>query len=209
MQLGNVGRGSALAMAAAGVVAVAVAAGVAAWVAGAGWPLAAPRDFEECKEVADKLSAGKEHADAIKRCDVRFPGRRKPGGGYVYYDLLQDKSFDIEGPVPTPDEQKRMDQAYAGYLGDQRRSDLGAEAARQQSERLRQAMEAARAADEPLVLTQPAPPPLPRRRPKTAPKADEPICVDGPLMCAWGKLRGVLAQPPAGKETGAAARASK
>ena len=43
---------------------------------------------------------------ALAECNAKFAGRRKPGGGYAYYDFMQDRTFDIAGPNPTPEEQK-------------------------------------------------------------------------------------------------------
>ena len=55
-------------------------------------------------------------AKIVSECDAKFPGRRKPGGGYTYFDFMQNRHFDIAGPKPTPQELKRMDQEYLAFL---------------------------------------------------------------------------------------------
>ena len=48
------------------------------------------------------------------------------GGGYTYYDFLQNRHFDIAGPNPTPKELKHFDEEYVLYLAAQRRDGAGA-----------------------------------------------------------------------------------
>jgi hypothetical protein len=87
------------------------------------WKSAGPKDFEDCSAAADQPSIGKDaKTEIIANCDSRFSGRRKPGGGYTYFDFMQNRSFDIAGPNPTQDELKRIDQEYLGYLEDQRKT---------------------------------------------------------------------------------------
>lgn len=101
------------------------------------WWKRAPADFEECAEAAEKAASKQEKTAALADCNAKFAGRRKPGGGYAYYDFLQDRTFDIAGPNPTPEEQKKIDEQYAAYLADQRRNNIAAEAAaKQQQEQL-------------------------------------------------------------------------
>lgn len=71
------------------------------------WWTAAPADFEECAERAER-SAGKDKAALLSACDGQFAGRRKPGGGYTYFDFMQNRSFDIAGPNPTAAELKAI-----------------------------------------------------------------------------------------------------
>ena len=81
------------------------------------WRLHAPSDFEECSEVAERSATSKEkRASLISECDTKFAGRRKPGGGYTYYDFMQNRHFDITGPNPTPEELKQIDQKYTEFL---------------------------------------------------------------------------------------------
>ena len=74
----------------------------------------------------------------ISRCEVKFFGRRKIGGGYTYYDFMQNRSFDIAGPNPTREELKWMDEQYLVYLEDLRKNaiaDAFAEKRRQQTQK--------------------------------------------------------------------------
>jgi hypothetical protein len=107
--------------------------------ASAQWWHRAPVDFEECSEAAEKSATKEEKSAALAQCNSKFAGRRKPSGGYSYYDFMQDRSFDIAGPNPTPDEQKYIDEQYAGYLEKQRRSNIAAAFAKEQQLKLEQA----------------------------------------------------------------------
>jgi hypothetical protein len=98
------------------------------------WWQRAPADFEECAEAAEKSASAQEKTTALAECSAKFAGRRKPGGGYAYYDFMQDRSFDIAGPNPTPDEQKHIDEQYTAYLENQRRSSIAAAFAAKQQE---------------------------------------------------------------------------
>lgn len=105
----------------------------------ANWWTRAPTDFEQCAADAGKAATKGERTAALTACGAKFAGRRKPGGGYTYYDFLQDRSFDIAGPNPTPAEQKYIDQQYALYLQRQRRDNIvAAFAAKQEAEELQQ-----------------------------------------------------------------------
>ncbi len=90
----------------------------------ADWWSRSPTDFEECADAAEKSASKEEKTAALAQCNAKFAGRRKPGGGYVYYDFMQDRSFDIAGPNPTPDEQKYIDQQYTLYLQRQRHANV-------------------------------------------------------------------------------------
>src|SRR6476660_2925360 len=76
------------------------------------WGTRAPVDFEECADAAEKATTREAKAAALIECNAKFAGRRKPGGGYSYFDFMQNRSFDIAGPNPTPQEQKQIDQQY-------------------------------------------------------------------------------------------------
>jgi len=104
------------------------------------WWTRAPADFEECAEAAGNAASKDEKIAALTECNAKFAGRRKPGGGYTYYDFMQDRSFDIAGPNPTPEEQKYIDQQYTLYLEKQRRNSVEAAiSARQQQDEQQQA----------------------------------------------------------------------
>ena len=90
------------------------------------WWRSAPKDFEACADLAEKAKSKQEKTSALAECNAKFAGRRKAGGGYTYYDFMQDRSFDIAGPNPTPEEQKKIDEQYTVYLENQRRNDIAA-----------------------------------------------------------------------------------
>ena len=76
-----------------------------------------------------------EKTAALAECNQKYAGRRKPGGGYTSYDFMQDRTFDIAGPNPTPEEQKKIDEQYTAYLERERRNNIAAaQMARQQPE---------------------------------------------------------------------------
>src|ERR1700761_9144707 len=100
------------------------------------WWHRAPADYEDCAEAADKLATKEEKSPALGECSAKFAGRRKPGGGYTYYDFMQDRSFDIAGPNPTAEEQKHIDEQYTIFLENQRRSTIAAAFAAKQQQQL-------------------------------------------------------------------------
>ena len=149
------------------------------------WWTAAPGDFEECAERAGR-SATKDSATLLSACDGQFAGRRKPGGGYTYFDFMQNRSFDIAGPNPTAAELKAIDEHYTSYLDQQRRSVIAAAFAAKQREQQQAALPPPAA----VAASSPAPPPKDSRavvaaRPK--PRVKRPDCAD-PLACGWSKL---------------------
>jgi len=104
------------------------------------WWSRAPADFEECADKAEKATAKEEKASKLSECNAKFAGRRKPGGGYTYYDFMQNRSFDIAGPNPTPEEQKKIDEQYTVFLDRERRNSIAAAlSAKQQQQLLQQA----------------------------------------------------------------------
>jgi hypothetical protein len=94
--------------------------------AGAQWWSHAPVDFEECADKAEKAATKEEKTAQLTACNAKFAGRRKPGGGYSYFDFMQNRSFDIAGPNPTPEEQKKIDEQYTGFLERERQSRITA-----------------------------------------------------------------------------------
>jgi hypothetical protein len=102
------------------------------------WPHA-PADFEECADIAEKAPSKEARTAALSECNAKFAGRRKPGGGYAYFDFMQNRSFDIAGPNPTPEEQKQIDEQYTAYLENQRRSSIAAAFAAKQQQLQQQA----------------------------------------------------------------------
>ena len=101
------------------------------------WGSRAPADFEECADIAEKAATKEARTAALSACNAKFAGRRKPGGGYSYFDFMQNRNFDIAGPNPTPEEQRQIDEQYTAYLDSQRRSSIAAAfAAKQQQQQL-------------------------------------------------------------------------
>ena len=90
------------------------------------WWRSAPADFEECADKAEKAKTKEEKTAALAECNAKFAGRRKAGGGYTYYDFMQDRTFDLAGPNPTPEEQKKIDEQYTVYLERERRNTIAA-----------------------------------------------------------------------------------
>ena len=91
------------------------------------WWSRAPADFEECADKAEKVTSKEERKVQLSACNAKFAGRRKPGGGYTYFDFMQNRSFDMAGPNPTPAEQKKIDEQYTAFLAQERQSRLAAE----------------------------------------------------------------------------------
>lgn len=102
------------------------------------WWRSGPKDFEDCADLAEKAKSKQEKTSALADCNAKFAGRRKAGGGYTYYDFMQDRSFDIAGPNPTPEEQKRIDEQYTAYLDSQRRNNIADAFAAKQQQQLQQ-----------------------------------------------------------------------
>lgn len=154
------------------------------------WWKRAPVDFEECADAAEKAATKTEKTSALAECNAKFAGRRKAGGGYSYYDFLQDRTFDIAGPNPTPEEQRKIDQSYTAYLASQRRSNEAAEAAaRQQREQQEQQ------AQQVALRTEAERVPVPVERPKVLqivgdarPRPKGAPCTKGSFSCEWPRL---------------------
>ncbi len=155
------------------------------------WWKRAPVDFEECADSAEKAATKAEKTSALANCNAKFAGRRKPGGGYSYYDFLQDRTFDIAGPNPTPEEQRKIDEAYTAYLAKERRNNEAAQAmARQQREQQEQQVQqlqqvALRTEAERVRV------PVPVERPKvqqTVGQRKGAPCIKGSFSCEWPRL---------------------
>jgi hypothetical protein len=166
----------------------AVLAITALWLGFRGSPPHEVRDFEECVEQAEAQAPSNDVRDtSMRACGARFAGRRKAGGGYTYYDFMQDRSFDIAGPNPTADERKRIDGEYMVFLDAQRREAISAELAKQRNEQLRAAMESAQPPlGPPTVLTPKVTASVAAKRPPDRPK--NPRCEDGTLSCGWARF---------------------
>jgi len=155
------------------------------------WWKRAPADFEECAESAGHAASKEEKISALADCNAKFAGRRKPGGGYTYYDFMQDRSFDIAGPNPTPEEQKYIDQQYALYLEKQRRNSV--EAAISAKQQLEQQQEDQPQQPEPASLrTDAERVPIPLARPYKLIDGHPHCMRPHSFSCKWPRLSETL-----------------
>jgi hypothetical protein len=178
-------------------VAVAGAAVLAPARADAQWWRSTPRDFEECADVAEKAKTKEDRSSQLGDCNVKFAGRRKPGGGYTYFDFMQNRNFDIAGPNPTAEEQKKIDEEYVAYLERERRNTAAAalNAKRQEQQQLQQApppqQQAALQSNEkiPVPVASPAKQPARAEQPKTRSLGGSAAnCPKGTFSCDWPRL---------------------
>ncbi|THD60059.1 MAG: hypothetical protein E7813_24125 [Bradyrhizobium sp.] len=147
------------------------------------WWSHAPADFEECADAAEKAATKEAKTAALTECNAKFAGRRKPGGGYSYYDFMQNRNFDIAGPNPTPEEQRHIDEQYTAFLERERRSSIAAAftAKRQQLQQATFKGETEKlAAPEPAAKQRP---PVSDIRPHT-----RTTCARHSFSCDWPRL---------------------
>jgi hypothetical protein len=147
------------------------------------WGARVPADYEECAESAEK-AAKEARATLIAECGVKFAARRKAGGGYSYFDFMQNRHFDIAGPNPTPEEQKYIDQQYAAYLARERQSAIAAAFTHKQQQVQRAAPEAEKKSAVPLPASKPhaATVGSASSRPRTT------SCPSDSFSCNWPRL---------------------
>ena len=169
-------------------VALVLLALVVLWLGIRGSPPQSAQDFEECVEqVQAKRLSNDERGAFMTGCNARFAGRRKAGGGYTYYDFMQNRKFDIAGPNPTAEERKQIDREYMVFLDAQRREAISAELAKRQNEQLQADLERSRQpVGPPMVLTPTNSPPTAAKRPVDRSKSTR--CEDGSLSCSWAKF---------------------
>jgi hypothetical protein len=152
------------------------------------WGSRGPADFEECADTAEKAATPEARTAALSQCNSKFAGRRKPGGGYTYFDFMQNRTFDIAGPNPTPEEQKQIDEQYTLYLDNQRRSNIAAAFAAKQ-EQLQQASLKNESDKPPLItsnISKPPPaPPIPAGDPR---RIRATSCAQHSFSCDWPRL---------------------
>jgi hypothetical protein len=147
------------------------------------WWSRAPADFEECADAAEKAAAKEARAPALSECNAKFAGRRKVGGGYTYFDFMQNRSFDIAGPNPTPEEQRHIDEQYTVFLDQERRDSIAAAFTAKQQQ-LQQAS---------LKNEKAAPPPEPPGKPQAAAndlrsRTRGATCARHSFSCDWPRL---------------------
>jgi hypothetical protein len=164
----------------AGCVALQPSRALAQW-----WPHA-PTDFEECADTAEKASTKETKAQALAECNAKFAGRRKPGGGYTYYDFMQNRSFDIAGPNPTPEEQRKIDQQYTEFLDQERRNSIAAAfAVKQQQQEVQPVIYHSETEKVPLPVE------APNKQPQGAStdiRARSRYCPKHSFSCEWPRL---------------------
>ena len=167
------------------VASLALLAGASAWI---GYGNSGPRvaqDYEECADEAKtNASSNTEYSNLMTHCGERFAGRRKSGGGYSYFDFMQNKTFNIAGPNPTDDERKQIDHSYIEFLATTRRETILSELMKAQADLEDAGIDRSRQnVGAPLALTPKIP--LPARRPVVE---HSKTCEDGSLSCGWAKL---------------------
>jgi hypothetical protein len=119
------------------------------------WGARIPADYEECAESAEKATTKEAKATQLAECGVKFAARRKPGGGYTYFDFMQNRHFDIAGPNPTPEEQRHIDEQYAEYLSRERKSAITAAFTQKQQQLQRAAPESEKKSAVPVPVNKP------------------------------------------------------
>lgn len=169
--------------------------GLAPVSAHAQWWRSAPADFEDCADLAEKAATKEEKAAKLSECNAKYAGRRKPGGGYTYFDFMQNRNFDIAGPNPTADEQKKIDEEYVAYLERERRNAANAAlTAKHQEQQQKQVQPVALKSE-----AKPAPIPIPVASPvkqhqQAALSTDQRSrlrsgnCAKGSFSCEWPRL---------------------
>ncbi|MDB5640354.1 MAG: hypothetical protein JWP51_5262 [Bradyrhizobium sp.] len=149
------------------------------------WWSRAPVDFEECADKAEKAATREERTSQLSDCNAKFAGRRKPGGSYSYFDFMQNRSFDIAGPNPTPEEQKHIDEQYTAFLDRERRNSIAeAFTAKQQQQQLQQA--SLRNEKVPVPVEAPNKPQAATNDLRTRAKGQN--CARGSFSCEWPRL---------------------
>jgi hypothetical protein len=113
---------------------------------------------------------------------------------------MQDRSFDIAGPNPTPDERKQIDRQYMAFLDAQRRAAVSAELAKRRNEQFQADLERARQPGGAPTAFMPRnsspaietvnPVPLPEKRPvdRSVDRSRPAYCEEASLTCSWAKL---------------------
>jgi hypothetical protein len=181
-----------------------ICVGVATWFGVQWWPQQSPEDFEQCSEQVHRIASSEDtRSSLIVQCDQQFAGRRKIGGGYTYYDFLQNRHFDIAGPNPTLSELKYFDEEYTLYLDTQRRDAVAAAMAERQSQGVQVGVQDTGLTDSlslpgPPTTTAPARVPIPRAR-GLAVRSKGSRCEDASISCSWtnvsARIRNFFAEP--------------
>ena len=175
-----------------GIALIGCSIGGLTWFGVQWWPQPSLQDFEQCSEKVDRTSSSEDQRiTLLAECGKQFVGRRKTGGGYTYYDFLQNRHFDIAGPNPTTKELRYFDEEYTSYLDAQRREAVAAGLAEQQNRMAQPGFQDDRVAGS---ISQPGPPvviaptniPIPRARSSVL--QSNGVCEDASLSCNWTKF---------------------
>jgi hypothetical protein len=164
---------------------------VATWLSVQWWRQHNPQDFEQCSERA--ASSKDEGIALMAQCSKLFAGRRKIGGGYTYYDFLQDRHFDIAGPNPTAEELKYFDEQYALYLEAQRHDAVAPVIPEKQSGLARSGFQddrVTRSTSSPELPMTMAPTHVPIPRARSSVVRPKNPCEDASLSCNWTRFSG-------------------
>ena len=148
------------------------------------WGARIPADYEECAEAAEKAATKEAKATQLAECGVKFAARRKVGGGYSYFDFMQNRHFDIAGPNPTAEEQRHIDEQYAAYLARERQSAIAAAFTQKQQQLQPAAPDSEKKTAVPLPVNRPRATTVgyAASRPKTQ------NCAKDSFSCNWPRL---------------------
>jgi hypothetical protein len=157
------------------------------------WSARGAADFEECADLAEKAATSEDKTSQLSKCHSSFAGRRKPGGGYTYFDFMQNRNFDIAGPNPTPQEQKQIDEQYTAFLERERRNSIAAAfTAKQQQLQQASLQQGAPGPGSPAIEKAPAPVAAPTKSLARAgdirPRMKSDTCVGHSFSCDWPRL---------------------
>lgn len=159
------------------------------------WWRSAPVDFESCADAAEKSKTREDKTAALAECNAKFAGRRKPGGGYTYYDFMQDRTFDIAGPNPTPEEQKKIDEQYTAYLERERRNTIAAALMAKQHQQEPPQTQQPQRLQQVSLRSEPSSPPVEGKIPvpvaspvKQAARTRAANCARNQFSCEWPRL---------------------
>jgi uncharacterized membrane protein len=152
------------------------------------WGSRAPADFEECADIAEKAATKEARTAALSECNAKFAGRRKPGGGYSYFDFMQNRNFDIAGPNPTPEEQRHIDEQYTAYLDSQRRSSIAAAFAAKRQQQLQASLKSETERTAPLATGIAASAGKPQPASSDVKRMKTTSCAQHSFSCDWSRL---------------------
>jgi hypothetical protein len=100
---------------------------------------------------------------------------------------MQDRTFDIAGPNPTPDEQKKIDEQYTAYLESQRRDSITAAFAAKQQQQQQQPVQ--QGVERVSLRTETEKIPVPVASPvKQAARIKAANCAKSSFSCEWPRL---------------------